>query len=75
MDSVKQRSNPVVVTEATDFERPFTESVVNQDSSSQLVPSTPSITQPAEQSECSADLHRSARISRPPQRYTDSQQN
>ena len=74
MDSVKQRSNPVVVTEeATDFEGPFTESVVDQDSTSQLVSATPSITQPAEQSELSTGLRRSTRIRRPPQRYTDSQ--
>ena len=35
VDNVKQGSNPVVVTEeATDIEGPFTESVVDQDSSS-----------------------------------------
>ena len=73
-DSVKQRSNPVIVTkEATDFEGPFTESLVDQDSTSQLVSATPSITQPAEQSELSTGLRRSTRIRRPPQRYTDSQ--
>ena len=74
VDSVKQRSNPVVVTEeATDFEGPFTESVVDQDSTSQLVSATISITQPAEQSELSTGLRRSTRIRRPPQRYSDSQ--
>ena len=74
VDSVKQRSNPVVVTEeVTDFEGPFTKSVVDQDLSSQLVSSTPSTTQPAEQSGLSTGLGRSARIRRPSQRYTDSQ--
>ena len=54
----------VVTEEASDFDGPFTESVVEQNSSPQLVPTRPNINQPAEQSELLGGLHRSARIRR-----------
>ena len=76
VDSVKQRTSFVVVAEETsDFEGPYinSESVADHNTPSELVSSTPSITEPTGQSELSTGLRRSSRIRRPPQRYTDLQ--
>ena len=59
MDSVKQRTSSVVVAEETsDLEGPYisSESVADHNSSSELVSSMPSITEPAGQSELSTGL-------------------
>ena len=59
MDSVKQRTSSVVVAEETsDFEGPYIsfESVADHNTPSELVSSTPSITEPTGQSELSTGL-------------------
>ena len=58
----------VVAEETFDFEGPYisSESVADHNTPSELVSSTPSITEPTGQSELSTGLRRSSRIRRPP---------
>ena len=73
VDSLKQRhNNPAIVISkvAPELEGPTIESATQELIDSQLVSTTPRVSQPLEQSELLTGLRRLARISRPPQRYT-----
>ena len=60
-----------VDTETTEFEGPTIESETQHIEQSQLVATSPRLSQSTEQSELTTGLRQSSRIKRPPQRYTD----